>query len=243
MIEYDKDFKIIWSYDIKSPWAAIRLHNSNTLITDEKDELTREVDPAGKTVWEFKLADLPPELKFKGCQSCVRLANGNTVFCSRGDGKNSQLVEITSDKKVVWAMRLEELWPGHRRANAGRSRHPRKAGRLAAIAAETGQESFAARVASAPRRGCGPKSTTPLPGWTCAIFAWAGHCQRRGARGVSKCQRRQRSCGWRNRRVRTWNISQGTVANKSYPSEDRAKASHLLPKGEASAMSTNSEKG
>jgi len=104
VIEYDKDFKVIWSYDIKSPWAAVRLHNSNTLITDEQDELTREVDPSGKTVWEFKLADLPPEIKFKGSQSCVRLANGNTVFCSRGDGKNCQLVEITPDKKVVWAM-------------------------------------------------------------------------------------------------------------------------------------------
>ncbi len=104
VVEYDKDFKAIWSYDIKSPWAAVRLHNGNTLITDERDELTREVNPKGETVWEFKLADLPPEIKFKGCQSCTRLANGNTVFCSRGNGKNCQLVEITPDKKVVWAM-------------------------------------------------------------------------------------------------------------------------------------------
>lgn len=45
VIEYDKNFKEIWSYDIQSPWAAIRLKNGNTLITDEDDVLTREVNP------------------------------------------------------------------------------------------------------------------------------------------------------------------------------------------------------
>jgi hypothetical protein len=105
VVEYDKNFKQIWSYNMRSPWAAVRLHNGNTLITNEGQELTREVNPKGETVWEFKLADLPAELKFHGCQTCTRLANGNTVFCSRGDGgKGSQLVEITPEKKVVWAL-------------------------------------------------------------------------------------------------------------------------------------------
>jgi hypothetical protein len=105
VVEYDRNFNEIWSYAIRSPWAAIRLHNGNTLITDEKDELTREVNPKGETVWEFKLSELPPGIVFHGSQSCVRLANGNTVLCSRGDsGKGCQLVEITPDKKVVWAM-------------------------------------------------------------------------------------------------------------------------------------------
>ena len=54
VVEYDKDFKEIWSYDIKSPWAAIRLKNGNTLITDENDKLTREVNPKKETVWELK---------------------------------------------------------------------------------------------------------------------------------------------------------------------------------------------
>ncbi len=107
VVEYDKDFNEIWSYKINSPWAAIRLHNGNTLITDERDALTREVNPNGETVWEFKLGtDLPREIGFSGCQSCVRLANGNTVFCSRGDGgKRPQLVEITLDKQVVWVLK------------------------------------------------------------------------------------------------------------------------------------------
>ena len=105
VVEYDTDFKEIWSYSIPSPWAAIRLHNGNTLISDEKDKLAREVNAKGETVWEFKLSELPPEIPFIDSQTCVRLANGNTIFCSRGSGgKGCQLVEITPDKKVVWAL-------------------------------------------------------------------------------------------------------------------------------------------
>jgi hypothetical protein len=105
VVEYDRSFDEIWSYEIKSPWAAVRLRNGNTLITDEKDELTREVNAKGETVWELKLSELPPELAFHGSQSCVRLANGNTVLCSRGNGgEGTQLVEVTPGKKVVSAM-------------------------------------------------------------------------------------------------------------------------------------------
>jgi hypothetical protein len=103
--EYDRNFDEIWSYAIKSPWAAVRLLNGNTLITDEKVELTREVNRKGETVWELKLSELPPELAFHGSQSCVRLANGNTILCSRGNGGNgSQLVEVTPEKRVVSIM-------------------------------------------------------------------------------------------------------------------------------------------
>jgi hypothetical protein len=105
VVEYDKNFNEIWSYTVPSPWAAIRLHNGNTLITDEKDKLTREVNHKGETVWEFKLSELPPEIKLSDSQSCVRLANGNTVLCSRGNnGQACQLLEVTPDKKVVWAL-------------------------------------------------------------------------------------------------------------------------------------------
>jgi hypothetical protein len=106
VVEYDRSFTEIWSYAISSPWAAIRLRNGNTLITDEKDKLTREVTPAGGTAWEFRLAELPPEVRLSDCQTCVRLGNGNTVFCSRGaNGTGPQLVEVTRDKSVVWALK------------------------------------------------------------------------------------------------------------------------------------------
>ena len=104
--EYDKDFNETWRYKIRSPWAAIRLKNGNTLITDEAENLTREVNVKGETVWEFKGNDLPEPYRFASpSQTCTRLANGNTVFTSRGDnGKGPQLVEVTPDKKVVWVL-------------------------------------------------------------------------------------------------------------------------------------------
>ncbi len=105
VVEYDKDFKEVWRYPIRSPWAAIRLKNGNTLITDEGDKLTREVNPKGETVWELKPEDLPEPYRFINTQSCTRLANGNTIICSRGGGgKGPQLVEVTPDKKVVWVL-------------------------------------------------------------------------------------------------------------------------------------------
>lgn len=107
VVEYDKDFKEIWKYDIPKPWAALRLKNGNTLITDEKDSLTREVNPKGETVWEFNCTtDLPSEFQFASApQSCTRLANGNTIFTSRGKGgAGPQLIEVSPDKKVVWVL-------------------------------------------------------------------------------------------------------------------------------------------
>ena len=107
VVEYDKNFKEIWRYDIMSPWAAIRLKNGNTLITDEKENLTREVNNKGETVWEFNCnTDLPTEFKFTSApQTCTRLINGNTIFTSRGkQGKGPQLIEVTKEKKVVWVL-------------------------------------------------------------------------------------------------------------------------------------------
>ena len=105
VVEYDKNFKEIWRYDIKSPWAAVRLPNGNTLITDEQDILTREVNPGKETVWELRPTDLPEPYRFINTQTATRLANGNTIICSRGgDGKGPQLVEVTPDKKVVWVL-------------------------------------------------------------------------------------------------------------------------------------------
>jgi len=105
VIEYDKHFREIWRYEIKSPWAAMRLQNGNTLITDEQDILTREVNPQKETVWELRPSDLPEKYRFINTQSATRLANGNTILCSRGgDAHGPQLVEVTPEKKVVWVL-------------------------------------------------------------------------------------------------------------------------------------------
>ncbi len=105
--EFDKDFKEIWRYDVKQPWAAIRLKNGNTLITNEADHVTLEVNQKKEIVWQFDTVnDLPEQYHFVSHpQTATRLANGNTILTSRGNnGKGPQLIEVTKDKKVVWVL-------------------------------------------------------------------------------------------------------------------------------------------
>jgi hypothetical protein len=111
VVEFDKDFNSIWSCAVNTPWAAVRLHNGNTLIDDEHDKLVREVNPKCETVWEFSQADLPPGIVFHNIQTADRLANGNTVIFSSTGGTKAedrpgiiQAVEVTRDKKVVWVL-------------------------------------------------------------------------------------------------------------------------------------------
>lgn len=113
VVEFDKDFKEIWSYAIPTPWVAVRLHNGNTLIADERDRLVREVSPKGETVWEFGQKDIPAEadLTLNNIQTTDRLANGNTVIFSHIAGKKReerpnliQAIEVTPDKKIVWVL-------------------------------------------------------------------------------------------------------------------------------------------
>ena len=111
VVEYDKDFKPIWTCEIPTPWSAIRLKNGNTLIADEREKLVREVNSKCEAVWEFKQSDLPPEIVLHNIQTAERLANGNTViFSSTGGTKREdrpniiQAIEVTPDKKLVWVL-------------------------------------------------------------------------------------------------------------------------------------------
>ena len=105
VIEYDKNFNEVWHYDVRSPWAAIRLRNGNTLITDENDVRTEEVTPEKTVVLSITPDEVPLPYRYENAQSATRLGNGNTILCSRG-GKTQgpQLVEITPEKKVVWVL-------------------------------------------------------------------------------------------------------------------------------------------
>jgi len=110
VVEFNQEGKEIWSVSSKWPWAAIRLHNGNTLISGDGNGYTREVNPAGEIVWELTQADVP--FKIYNSQTANRLANGNTVICNwcGGDNKTEewvgtvQVFEVTPDKKVVWAL-------------------------------------------------------------------------------------------------------------------------------------------
>jgi len=111
VVEYDVDGKEVWSYQIDGPWSAVRLKNGNTLIATSK-KLIREVDAKGTTVWELKPEDLP-DYKISNFQIATRLPNGNTLLNNwaniktPGDRDNGpvQALEITPNKKVVWALR------------------------------------------------------------------------------------------------------------------------------------------
>jgi hypothetical protein len=122
VVEYDKDFRPIWSYEIRGPWSAARLKNGNTLINSESGHVVREVNPRGETVWEFNLrsdpatgqkSDLPEGILMGNNQTAERLANGNIIICASTGGarggedriKRTQVIEVSPDKKVVWALR------------------------------------------------------------------------------------------------------------------------------------------
>jgi hypothetical protein len=118
VVEYSADGSEIWSVAARIPWDAVRLHNGNTLISSH-DAYVREVNPKGETVWEFTQKDVP-DIALWCLQEANRLSNGNTVmsnWCPVGvvDASGAkapskwpttvQVIEVTPEKKVVWALR------------------------------------------------------------------------------------------------------------------------------------------
>jgi len=111
VVEYDTNWNEIWSTtNAPSVWAAVRLKNGDTLISGNQHAFVREVNREGKIVWEVKNGDLPG-IRINSVQGCQRLANGDTVICNWTAGvkkpdwpKIVQLIEVTPDKKVVWAL-------------------------------------------------------------------------------------------------------------------------------------------
>jgi hypothetical protein len=108
--EYDLDGNQIWSVNAPSPWSAIKLLSGNVLISGDARGYTREVDSAGKTVWELTQADVP--FKLYNSQTANRLKNGNTIICNWIGGNQNQkewpgsvqIFEVTPDKKLVWVL-------------------------------------------------------------------------------------------------------------------------------------------
>jgi len=110
VVEYDASGKEIWSVDAKSCWAAVRLKNGNTLISGNQHGYVREVNPKGEVVWEVNKDDVPG-IPLYTVQEVNRLANGNTLISNWGGSIQKQdwdqvvqVIELTPDKKVVWAL-------------------------------------------------------------------------------------------------------------------------------------------
>ena len=110
VVEYDADGQEIWSVAAPSAWAAVRLRSGNTLISGNQHGYVREVNREGAIVWEINRNDLPG-IPLYTVQEVTRLANGNTLINNwvggvQGDWASVvQLIEVTRDKTVVWALR------------------------------------------------------------------------------------------------------------------------------------------
>jgi len=111
VVEYDAHGKEIWSVEAPSAWAAVRLKNGNTLISGNQRGYVREVNRKGETVWKINKNDLPG-FPLYTVQEVSRLANGNTLINNWAGSapteqwkQVAQLIEVTPDKKVVWALR------------------------------------------------------------------------------------------------------------------------------------------
>lgn len=113
VVEYNAAFRPIWTYEVGKPWAAVRLPYGSTLISDEETQTHMEVTKDGHIAWSISLSELPAPYRLHDSQSCTRLANGNTILCSRGNnGLSPQMVEVTREKEVVWVFQdLSEIGP------------------------------------------------------------------------------------------------------------------------------------
>jgi hypothetical protein len=110
--EYNSDGRLVWSIASPNPWGAVELDNGNVLIAGGRQSV-REVNRKGETVWEFSAGDAP-EYKLYSVQLATRLPDGNTIVNSwfnqwdgtvDADNAPVQAIEVTPQKKVVWALR------------------------------------------------------------------------------------------------------------------------------------------
>ncbi|MGL4461584.1 MAG: hypothetical protein ACRDD1_08405 [Planctomycetia bacterium] len=118
--EYDADGKVVWTYALdlggrpRAPghgpkghgvavFGVARLENGNTLIGGGNNNRVLEVNPKGEIVWSVGHDELPG-IRLAWVTTVRELSNGNILFgnCHAGP-ENPQLVEVTRDKKVVWA--------------------------------------------------------------------------------------------------------------------------------------------
>lgn len=110
--EYDTNGKVLFTMEESGIWSVEPLKNGNILVCGRNE--VREANRKGETVWDVQFKDLP-EYNFNLSQVAIRRPNGNTIVGNwfnqwNGSGKVDpnnlpiQAIEITPDKKVVWAL-------------------------------------------------------------------------------------------------------------------------------------------
>jgi hypothetical protein len=114
-VEYDLDGKELWSKELPGVWSATPLPSGNVLAVSNRG-FVRELNHKGETVWEWTPSDAP-EYQIRNLQLATLLPNGNTLinnwfnqWSGKLDSTNQpvQAIEVTADKKIVWALRSWE---------------------------------------------------------------------------------------------------------------------------------------
>ncbi len=82
------------------PFTAIRLPNGRTLVTLTHGNRAVELDRDGSIAWEVSNRDVGG--LFQDTCGAQRLANGNTVIGNHGASRESALIEVTPERKIVW---------------------------------------------------------------------------------------------------------------------------------------------
>ena len=109
--EYDINGKELFSMPTPGVWSAEPLKNDNILICG-RDRHIREVNRKGEIIWDIQLKDLP-KYNIDQPQIAIRRDNGNTIinnWYNQWSPPSSkvmpfQAIEVTPDKKVVWALK------------------------------------------------------------------------------------------------------------------------------------------
>jgi len=112
VVEYDLTGKALASWSVPGIWSATPLKNGNILVASNY-KFVRELNHQGDIVWEWTPSDTP-DYKMSNLQLATRLPDGNTLinnWFNQWSGKINpataevQAIEVTPDKKVVWALR------------------------------------------------------------------------------------------------------------------------------------------
>jgi len=110
--EYDLDGKELWAKEVPGIWSAIPLKNGNVLVASNRG-FVRELNRQGDIAWEWTPADAAG-YRITNLQLAVRLPSGNTIINNwfnqwsgqiDPDNPPVQAIEVTPDKKIVWALR------------------------------------------------------------------------------------------------------------------------------------------
>ena len=110
--EYNSDGKLLNTINAPGAWGVEPLKNGNILVSSHNG-FVREFNPKGETVWEYQL-NSTPGFEITSPQLAFRRANGNTIINNWENQWNGKLdlnnlpiqaIEVTPDKKVVWALR------------------------------------------------------------------------------------------------------------------------------------------